>query len=91
MSIIKSLAALALAVAPSHDAQQGVALVQAKPVDCSDAAAEILAKTGARLLSIRPHDDRCIIVVLIVKDGERPKKMTFRVPLVVPVEANSRL
>ncbi|WP_245496917.1 hypothetical protein [Rhizobium leguminosarum] len=36
-------------------------------------------KTDGRLLSIRPHPDRCTVVVLITKEGERPQKKIFRV------------
>ncbi|MBX4970023.1 hypothetical protein ABID08_005962 [Rhizobium binae] len=61
-----------------------VLVAQAKIVDCAEAAEEILANNGGRLLSIRPHDDRCTIVVLVTKEGERPRKVIFRVPEAPP-------
>ncbi|ACS60251.1 hypothetical protein Rleg_5424 (plasmid) [Rhizobium leguminosarum bv. trifolii WSM1325] len=56
-----------------------LAEARAQVVDCSDAVDEILMKTQGRLLSIRPHADRCTVVVLITREGERPQKKIFRV------------
>jgi len=47
--------------------------------DCSDVAERVLLKTKGRLLSIRPHDDRCTLTVLVPRDGERPEKIVVRV------------
>lgn len=87
MAMIVATASIVLALAPSGRPQEGFDLVQAKIVDCGEAAEEILANNDARLLSIRPHDDRCTIVVLVTKEGERPRKVIFRVP---PTAATER-
>ncbi|TAU73099.1 hypothetical protein ELI02_27790 (plasmid) [Rhizobium leguminosarum] len=65
--------------APASPPPVLLAEAQAQVVDCSDAADEILMKTEGRLLSIRPHPDRCTVVVLITREGERPQKKIFRV------------
>ncbi|MBY5370943.1 hypothetical protein HFO93_29475 [Rhizobium leguminosarum] len=56
-----------------------LAEAQAQVVDCTDAADQILMKTEGRLLSIRPNADRCTVIVLITREGERPQKKIFRV------------
>lgn len=80
MGMIIAVASISLALAPSDRPQEDVELVQAKIVDCGEVAESILANNDARLLSIRPHDDRCTIVVLVTREGERPRKVIFRVP-----------
>ncbi|MGV4791971.1 hypothetical protein [Rhizobium sp. F40D2] len=80
MEMIIAAASMTLAFVPSGRPQQVIELAQAKIVDCSEAAEDILANNDARLLSISNHEDRCTIVVLVTKEGERPRKVIFRVP-----------
>ena len=80
MMIIAALVSAQLAFVPPGSAQWGIEMAQARIVDCGEAAEDILAKNDARLLSVRPHDGRCTIIVLVTKDGERPQKITFQVP-----------
>ena len=47
--------------------------------DCSEIVDRVLLKTKGRLLSIRPHDDRCTVTVLVPREGDRPEKAVFRV------------
>ena len=49
--------------------------------DCSEAAAEVVAKTGGQLLSAQPSGDSCVITVLVQGNGQRPRKVTVRVPM----------
>ncbi|MBD8553167.1 hypothetical protein IFT84_01375 [Rhizobium sp. CFBP 8762] len=48
--------------------------------DCSQAAAEVVDKTGGDLLSAQPTGDgACIVTVLVKGNGGRPKKVTMKV------------
>jgi hypothetical protein len=49
--------------------------------DCSEAAAQVVAKTGGQLLSAQPTGDSCIITVLVQGNGQRPRKVTVKVPM----------
>ena len=49
--------------------------------DCSEAAAEVVAKTGGQLLSVQPSGDSCVITVLVQGNGQRPRKVTVKVPM----------
>ncbi|KAA0698434.1 hypothetical protein DTW90_14560 [Neorhizobium sp. P12A] len=49
--------------------------------DCSDAAAQVVAKTGGQLLSAQPSGDSCVITVLVQGNGQRPRKVTVKVPM----------
>jgi hypothetical protein len=49
--------------------------------DCSEAAAEVVAKTGGQLLSAQPSGDSCVITVLVQGNGQRPRKVTVKVPM----------
>ncbi len=49
--------------------------------DCSEAAAQVVAKTGGQLLSAQPSGDSCIITVLVQGNGQRPRKVTVKVPM----------
>ncbi|AYG58526.1 hypothetical protein [Rhizobium jaguaris] len=49
--------------------------------DCSEAAAEVVAKTGGQLLSAQPSGDSCVITVLVQGNGQRPRKVTMKVPM----------
>nr|WP_200991947.1 hypothetical protein [Rhizobium rhizogenes]QCL10579.1 hypothetical protein pC6.5d_686 [Rhizobium rhizogenes] len=68
--------ALAGAVPSEHP---GLTLVAERASDCSDVVERVLLKTKGRLLSIRPHDDRCTVTVLVPRDGGRPEKIVVRV------------
>lgn len=46
--------------------------------DCSDIVERVLSKTKGRLLSMRPHEDRCTVTVLVPRDGARPEKIVVR-------------
>lgn len=84
MVTIVATTSLVLSLVASGGRREIIELAQAKIIDCGEAAEEILAKNEGRLLSIRPHDERCTIVVLVTKDGERPRKVIFRVPQTPP-------
>ncbi|MGV1835316.1 hypothetical protein ACQZ6C_11180 [Rhizobium rhizogenes] len=49
--------------------------------DCSEAAAEVVAKTGGQLLSAQPSGDSCVVTVLVQGNGQRPRKVTMKVPM----------
>lgn len=49
--------------------------------DCSEAAAEVVAKTGGQLLSAQPSGDSCVVTVLVQGNGQRPRKLTVKVPM----------
>lgn len=51
--------------------------------DCGDAAAKVVRDTGGELLSAQPSKDgaTCIVTVLVQGGGERPRKVTVRVPM----------
>lgn len=56
-------------------------LVARANTDCSDAAAEVVEKTGGQLLSVQPSGDSCVVTVLVQGDGKRPRKVTMKVPM----------
>ncbi|MFT4183671.1 MAG: hypothetical protein QM636_17330 [Rhizobium sp.] len=56
-------------------------LVARATSDCSEAAAEVVAKTGGQLLSAQPSGDSCVITVLVQGNGQRPRKVTMKVPM----------
>jgi hypothetical protein len=56
-------------------------LVARSNVDCSEAAAQVVAKTGGQLLSVQPLGDSCVITVLVQGNGERPRKVTVKAPM----------
>lgn len=51
--------------------------------DCGDAASKVVRDTGGQLLSAQPSSDgrTCIVTVLVQGSGERPRKVTVRVPM----------
>ncbi|KQZ63079.1 hypothetical protein ASD54_01455 [Rhizobium sp. Root149] len=51
--------------------------------DCGDAASKVVRETGGELLSAQPSKDgaTCIVTVLVQGSGERPRKVTVRVPM----------
>jgi parvulin-like peptidyl-prolyl isomerase len=56
-------------------------LVARSNADCSEAAAQVVAKTGGQLLSVQPLGDSCVITVLVQGNGERPRKVTVKAPM----------
>jgi hypothetical protein len=54
-------------------------LISDRILDCSDIAQQVVDKSGGRLLSVRPHDNRCTVTVLVHEDGKRPQKIVVRV------------
>ncbi len=82
MASISSIAAAALVVAGSAVLPAPTSTLVARAnSDCSDAAAEVVAKTGGQLLSAQPSGDSCIITVLVQGNGQRPRKVTMKVPM----------
>ena len=65
--------------APSPDAT-GTFVVRVAG-DCSAAAAQVVEETGGQLLSVQPVGDTCIITVLVQGNGQRPRKVTVKVPM----------
>ena len=51
--------------------------------DCRVAAAKAVEQTGGQLLSTQPAPDgqSCVITVLVQGNGERPRKVTVRLPM----------
>lgn len=51
--------------------------------DCGSAASKVVRETGGELLSAQPSKDgaTCIVTVLVQGTGERPRKVTVRVPM----------
>ncbi|MBB3657269.1 hypothetical protein FHX15_002501 [Rhizobium sp. BK650] len=82
MASLLSVAALAagLAVsAPSPDDTH--TLVLRVSGDCSAAAQQVVEETGGQLLSVQPVGNSCIITVLVQGNGQRPRKVTVKVPM----------
>ncbi|MEZ2129015.1 MULTISPECIES: hypothetical protein [unclassified Sinorhizobium] len=75
---VAALSAFLAVSAPSPDSQTFVVRVAG---DCSAAAAQVVAQTGGQLLSAQPSGDSCIITVLVQGNGQRPRKVTVRVPM----------
>lgn len=49
--------------------------------DCRAAAAKAVEQTGGQLLSAQPDGQNCVITVLVQGNGERPRKVTVRLPM----------
>ncbi|MES5097500.1 hypothetical protein ABUK73_04645 [Agrobacterium sp. BA1120] len=51
--------------------------------DCSSAVSRVVRETGGQLLSVYPTNDgqSCVVTVLVQGNGERPRKVTMRVPM----------
>lgn len=47
--------------------------------DCTEVVEKILMKTSGRLLSFRPGKQKCTVVILIRKEGERPEKVVLQI------------
>ncbi|MGZ2482679.1 hypothetical protein ACVITL_001202 [Rhizobium pisi] len=76
---VAALAAGLVVSAPSPDAT-GTFVVRVTG-DCSAAAAQVVEETGGQLLSVQPVGDTCIITVLVQGNGQRPRKVTVKVPM----------
>ncbi|NTF31270.1 hypothetical protein [Rhizobium skierniewicense] len=84
--IIATLAAgLAGFPAPQADVQSAPSKARVYQVasDCSSAVTRVVRETGGQLLSVYPSNDgqNCIVTVLVQGNGERPRKVTMRVPM----------
>ncbi len=80
MASISSIAAAALVLAGSAVLPTPTLVARANS-DCSEAAAEVVEKTGGQLLSAQPSGDSCVITVLVQGNGQRPRKVTMKVPM----------
>ncbi|WP_296036987.1 hypothetical protein [uncultured Agrobacterium sp.] len=51
--------------------------------DCTGAVSRVVRETGGQLLSVYPSGDgqSCVVTVLVQGNGERPRKVTMRVPM----------
>ncbi|WFU12025.1 hypothetical protein QA646_18945 (plasmid) [Rhizobium sp. CB3090] len=47
--------------------------------DCTDVVEHVLSTTRGRLLSFRQGDEKCTVIILLRKDGERPEKIVLHV------------
>ncbi|MFT4001610.1 MAG: hypothetical protein QM684_15330 [Rhizobium sp.] len=82
MASFSSIAAAALVLAGSAVLPAPTSTLVARAnSDCSEAAAEVVAKTGGQLLSAQPSGDSCIVTVLVQGNGQRPRKVTMKVPM----------
>ena len=72
---ISCLAAMLPGKAPARDLLIMVA------GDCGAAATRVVRETGGQLLSVQPSGDKCIVTVLVQGDGQRPRKITLKVPM----------
>ncbi|MBB6483160.1 hypothetical protein [Rhizobium lusitanum] len=82
MASLSSIAAAALVLASSAVLPTPpTTLVARASNDCSEAAAEVVEKTGGQLLSAQPSGDSCVITVLVQGNGQRPRKVTMKVPM----------
>lgn len=82
MASFSSIAAAALVLAGSAVLPAPTSTLMARAnSDCSEAAAEVVEKTGGQLLSAQPSGDSCIVTVLVQGNGQRPRKVTMKVPM----------
>jgi hypothetical protein len=80
-SLLSVAAAAAITVGSAVLPGPTPTLVARAGSDCSDAAAQVVAKTGGQLLSVQPSGDSCVITVLVQGNGQRPRKVTVKVPM----------
>ena len=91
MASFSSIAAAALVLAGSAVLPAPTSTLVARAnSDCSEAAAEVVAKTGGQLLSAQPSGDSCIVTVLVQGNGQRPRKVTMKVPTRESGDAHAR-
>ncbi len=82
MASLSSIAAAALVMAGSTVLPAPpTTLVARVSNDCSEAADQVVEKTGGQLLSVQPSGDSCIVTVLVQGNGQRPRKVTMKVPM----------
>ncbi|AYG61802.1 hypothetical protein [Rhizobium jaguaris] len=67
-----------LAVSPYALALRPV-LAADRLADCTQVVEKILEKTSGRLLSFRPGKQKCTVIILIRKEGERPEKIVLQI------------
>lgn len=83
--IIATLAAgLAGFPAPQADGQAtSGGVLRHVASDCTSAVSRVVRETGGQLLSVYPSNDgqNCVVTVLVQGNGERPRKVTMRVPM----------
>ncbi len=53
--------------------------VSDQPLDCADVVEKVLIKTKGRLLSFSSTKDKCTVIFLLDKKGERPEKVILKV------------
>lgn len=46
---------------------------------CSEVVGQAMSEMNGRLLSVRSHEDRCTLAVLVTEPGKRPEKRVIRV------------
>jgi hypothetical protein len=47
--------------------------------DCTEVVEHVLSKTSGRLLSFRQGAEKCTVIILLQKDGERPEKIVLHI------------
>lgn len=67
-----------MAISSHIEAPQAI-FVSDQPSDCADVVEKVLIKTKGRLLSFSSTKDKCTVVFLLDKDGERPEKVIIKV------------
>jgi len=67
-----------VAISSHMEAPQAI-FVSDQPPDCADVAEKVLIKTKGRLLSFRSTKDKCTVIFLLDKEGERPEKVIVTV------------
>ncbi len=78
LSVVALAAGLAVTAPSPDDSRTPIVRVSG---DCSAAAQQVVEQTGGQLLSVQPSGDTCIITVLVQGNGQRPRKVTVRVPM----------
>ena len=74
---LSGLLAVPIVLGPS------LAHAEGKP-NCSGAAKSLLTDASRELLSVSVTSKGCTIIYLVVNDGERPRKLTVRIPVPQP-------
>jgi len=62
-----------------------------RAVDCTEVVEKVLAKTRGRLLSFRPGEEKCTVVILLRKEGKRPEKFVFQIDRDTPADSAEQL
>lgn len=84
LRLLLSVSILSAAELPAAAAETSPTLLLAA-ADCSQAAADVAAQTGGRVLSVRSRNQdgraTCVVTVIVPpKDGGRPRRQTVVVP-----------